>query len=123
MGSSNSRPSSNTSPPQSKRDYIEVVRSFNAALAKLQEFVIDDVTLPILAKEVDLSSFWTAFERRDAERIRDLVALATWRTFDNKTQQQSSRHRIMTCEIEEISNRLQAETDVLTLMYGRPQTR
>jgi hypothetical protein len=79
--------------------------------------------LPVLAKEVDLSSFWTTFEQRDAERIRDPVALATWRTFDNEPERRSSQYGVVTSEIEEISNRLQAETDLLTLIHRRLQTR
>lgn len=111
------------SPSQSEPNYSEVVVSFNWAYTKRQRLVTGDITIATLAKEVDLSSFWTAFQRRNYERIRDLVALAECGISDNKTTKKKSFDHAANRELEEMSNRVQADTDMMILMYDRIQKR
>jgi len=118
-----SRHTLSPSPRISQLDFPEVARSFHASYSKLQGFVTEDITLPALAAEVDLSSFWTAFEKRTDERNRELVVLVTWRRSDNDSTQRSSYDRSATEEMDKIANRLQAELDVLDLMHRRIQKR
>lgn len=94
------------SPAPSALNVKALAESYHAALAKLQKFVTNDTTLPVLAKEVDLPSFWSGFEKRNGERNRDLVVLSNWQEPDN---------------IQQIVSNLQLETSMLTIMYRRIQ--
>jgi len=123
MGLSHSRHTSRTSPPRSQLDFPEVARSFHASFAKLQEFVTEDANLASLATEVDLSSFWTAFEERSEEHNRELVVLVTWGKLITVYKRETSYEEAVIIEMEEIANGFQAGTDVLDLMYRRLQER